>query len=120
MCDPRTRKHRGKRFSEQHERCFYCAFPMWLKAPARFAAWFGISLKEAARFKCTAEHLQALSDGGTSRRENVVAACHFCNHHRHELTNPPAPDRYRALIKARIERGGWHHRHLHKMLAASA
>lgn len=52
--------------------CFYCLRPMGREI--------------------TAEHLQARMDGGRDTRENVVAACRYCNHQRHALFGRSAPD----------------------------
>lgn len=120
MTSPRVHKYRAQRFVEQHQRCFYCGFPMWIRRPAKFAKRFAISLAEAERFKCTAEHRQALCDGGTSRRDNIVAACLYCNHHRHELKMAPDAQRYLARVSRRVARGAWHPQHLHKMLTPHA
>lgn len=116
MTDLRAHKYRARRFVEQQQRCFYCGFPMWNRRPTRFAKRFGISLKEAKRFRCTAEHVEARCNGGSSRQDNIVAACWHCNHHRHELTVAPDAARYRAHVKGRVARGAWHPDWLHKML----
>jgi len=120
MCDARTRKYRAEMFQKQQQRCFYCGFPMWLKRPVRFATRYGIAEADALRFKCTAEHLDAICDGGTSRRENIVAACRWCNQHRHQFPVPPKPHRYLRGIQKQIARGAWHPHRLHKMLALAA
>ena len=118
MTEARARKYRQRMFAEQHERCFYCDFPMWTKQPETFARRFGISLKEAGRFGCTAEHLVAICDQGTSRRENIVAACRFCNYNRHARALPQPPEKYRRLVQGRVARKSWHPPWPHKMLAA--
>jgi hypothetical protein len=89
---------------------------MWSKRPAKFARHWGISLKEAARFHCTAEHLLARYEGGTSRFDNIAAACLFCNSHRHRRAIAPTPERYRELVRSRVAKYAWHHPWLHKML----
>ena len=91
MGDPRDPKYRERKAQEQHRRCYYCGFPMWSKRAEGFARHWGITLKEAARFKCTAEHLVARRDGGTSRIDNIAAACLFCNSHRHLRAIAPTP-----------------------------
>ena len=120
MTDARTRKYRGRKYGAQHHTCFYCAFPMWTQAPADFAHKYCISVREALRFRCTAEHLRARCDGGTSRVDNIVAACWFCNSQRHHRKKPPQPDTYRAFIQRRLARQSWHPPWLHKMLAQAA
>jgi hypothetical protein len=118
MRDHRDHKYRERKALEQHRRCYYCGFPMWSKRPSAFARRFGISLKEAERFHCTAEHLLARRDGGTSRLDNIVAACLFCNSHRHWRRVAPTPEQYRDLVQKRVAKIAWHHPWLHKMLAA--
>ena len=116
MRDPRDRVYRERKAHAQFRRCYYCGFPMWSRRPDGFARHFGISIKEAARFHCTAEHLLARRDGGTSRFDNIVAACWFCNSHRHQRATPPSPERYRELVRQRVAKFAWHHTRLHKML----
>jgi hypothetical protein len=116
MSEQRDRKYREQKAHEQYRRCYYCNFPMWSKRPNGFARHWGISLKEAARFHCTAEHLLARCDGGTSRFDNIAAACWFCNSHRHRRAIAPAPERYRELVRSRVAKFAWHHPWLHKML----
>jgi 5-methylcytosine-specific restriction endonuclease McrA len=93
---------------------------MWADGAADFAKRHGISWKEARRFQCTAEHLIPLSDGGTSRQNNVVAACRYCNQHRHKLTPAPDPAIYRKRVERRVAKGCWHPRSLHYMKDATA
>ena len=95
-------------FHNQKGRCFYCASLMWTKDAKCFAKSNSISEAAAARFQCTAEHLRARCDGGRTDRENIVAACRFCNSNRHQRNSPPAPDKYRAYIKKRLKKGKWH------------
>ena len=116
MSDQRDRKYRERKAHEQCRRCYYCGFPMWSKRPDRFARHWGISRKEADRFHCTAEHLVARRDGGTSRLDNIAAACLFCNSHRHLRAIAPTPERYRDLVRKRVSKQAWHHPWLHKML----
>jgi len=116
MGDPRNQIYRERKAHEQHRRCYYCGFPMWSKRPEGFAQHFGISLKEARRFFCTAEHLTARCDGGTSRSDNIVAACWFCNSHRHRRAMAQTPEQYRELVRKRVARLSWHQPWLHRML----
>lgn len=99
---------RREAFQNQNGRCFYCGSLMWTKDVKGFARSHGISEIEAARFQCTAEHLTARCDGGRTSRDNIVAACRFCNIKRHRRKNPLAPDIYRAYIKKRYKKGKWH------------
>lgn len=116
MGDSRDPIYRERRAHEQGRRCYYCGFPMWSRRPDGFARHFGITLREAQRFFCTAEHLLPRSDGGTSRLDNIAAACEFCNSHRHLRSNAPPPERYRELVRKRVAQYSWHHPWLHKML----
>ena len=118
MTEARTRKYRKRHAAEQQHRCFYCSFPMWVDDGDGFARRHGISRAEAKRFQCTAEHLKALQDGGTSRVDNIVAACRFCNQNRHRRPVPAAVEPYRSLVRKRVARQSWHPLWLHKLLGA--
>jgi hypothetical protein len=56
---------------------------MWRRSAAGYAARAAISLREALQFQCTAEHLQALAEGGKTNSANIAAACLACNQGRH-------------------------------------
>lgn len=112
----RSRKYRSQQFREQSGRCYYCGFPMWERRCQKFAALHGISLKDAARFKSTAEHMLAQADGGTSRRDNIVATCQFCNQNRHHCKKPQSAIRYRQRVQRQVARRSWHPQHLFKMI----
>jgi hypothetical protein len=99
--------NRLKAFKNQSGRCYYCESMMWLDKQEDFAAKHNITVKEAARFKCTAEHLVARCDGGGNGKSNIVASCLFCNGGRHRRQKPPAPNHYRELIKKRLKKGKW-------------
>ena len=101
-------KHRLAAFNRQEGRCYYCGLPMWLKNPADFATKYKISEGDASRFQCTAEHLKAKQDGGTDSRENIVAACRFCNAIRHRIAQPPSSAAYQQRVRRRISAGKWH------------
>jgi hypothetical protein len=116
MSDQRTRKYRSRKAAEQHQHCYYCGFPMWGKRPEGFARHYGISVKEAQQFRCTAEHLQARCDGGTACLDNIVAACWFCNSRRHLRSVPLTADAYLKLVQGRVEQFAWHPPWLHKMV----
>ena len=113
-------KNRGCAYSEQHKRCFYCSAPMWISNPDAFAAKHSISTKEIQRFRCTAEHLRARADGGLNTRENIVAACTFCNSRRHRRAKPLTPLKYRSLVRDRIRAGRWHPQRFHHLLNRKA
>jgi hypothetical protein len=100
-------KSRLKAFNLQQGRCIYCKLPMWLDSPEAFAKKYKITLKGAALFKCTAEHLLARQDGGRDGESNIVAACHFCNQHRHKAKKPKDPISYKQYVGSRVGKGGW-------------
>ena len=75
----------------QKYRCWYCEFPIWENDQAAFAKMHGLTFDQASRFKCTAEHLVARSDGGPDTPKNIVAACLFCNRTRHKTPQPFMP-----------------------------
>ena len=98
----KMRRHlRRQAFINQHCRCFYCHLPIWQKGVERFAKRLGLSLEQARLSKCTAEHLQARSDGGRDIPGNIAAACAWCNHHRHagRVTNAPDPEIFREEVR---------------------
>ncbi len=80
---------------------------MWLDQPDAFAKKYIITIKGAALFKCTAEHLLANQDGGKDVESNIVAACHFCNQKRHKCKNPKDPIAYKHYISTRLCKGKW-------------
>jgi 5-methylcytosine-specific restriction endonuclease McrA len=98
---------RLKAFQDQDGRCFYCNNLMWLTDKKDFALTHAISIKAAEPLKCTAEHLVASRDGGKNNRENIVAACRFCNQARHRRKNPPGPTRYKEFVQRRVSQGKW-------------
>jgi 5-methylcytosine-specific restriction endonuclease McrA len=83
-------------FDHQGGRCYYCGLPMLLDGQ-----------KGPPQLRCTAEHLTAHSEGGKAGQANIVAACLHCNRTRHKRKRPPEPDRYRAEVRRRVERGAW-------------
>lgn len=95
-------------FSRQSGRCFYCSQPMWSENLHEFALKHKITLGQAKCFQCTGEHLKAHQDGGAATQDNIVAACWFCNHKRHQRKEPPPPDQYKKLIENRMSQGRWH------------
>jgi 5-methylcytosine-specific restriction endonuclease McrA len=96
---------RLRAFQQQQGRCWYCGVQMWHRDPAELP---GIPAKNSSRLRCTAEHLQARCDGGRHEASNVVAACAYCNHTRHKIKPPPAPNTYFQRIRKKIAQGGWH------------
>lgn len=106
-------------FNRQSGRCYYCSAEMWLSKPHEFAHKHGLTLAQAGRFKCTAEHLVARCDGGRNGAENIAAACVYCNSQRHRPKVARSPEQHKAYIRKRIANGGWHPRQLHHLLATA-
>lgn len=101
---------RARAFSRQDGRCCYCHKSMWLSDPIQFAAQQNLTLKQALRFQCTAEHLTARKDGGGNDASNIAAACRFCNRHRHGRKADLTPGQFKILVQSRMKRGRWHPR----------
>ncbi|PAU65019.1 hypothetical protein BZL41_08205 [Pseudomonas sp. PIC25] len=95
-------------YLRQNGRCFYCGASMWLESPEAFAREHGIPIERTGRFRCTAEHLKARSEGGGDDPDNIVAACTFCNHNRHGRKRPMRPEPYKRFVTARLRRRRWH------------
>ena len=100
-------KSRLKAFNLQQGLCIYCELPMWIDNPKAFAEKYKITIKGAALFKCTAEHLLARKDGGKDGESNIVAACHYCNQHRHKCKSAKEPMSYKLHVSKRLEKGKW-------------
>ena len=100
---PRTRA-----YNRQSGRCFYCGVLMWLKDAVKFAFQYNLSPNQARLLQCTGEHLTAHSEGGAASQDNIVAACWYCNIHRHRPENPLIPGRYREHVRRRVAKGHWH------------
>jgi hypothetical protein len=114
-------KNRRKAFQNQAGRCYYCGSIMWLNGQKEdFAVKHKIPVAEAAKLKCTAEHLEARCDGGGNSKSNIVAACLFCKNGRHRRKKPPAPNNYRELIQKRLKKGKWHPKVMHHLVARPA
>jgi len=101
-------RHRHNSYIAQAGRCCYCAYPMWENNPELFARTNNISLPQAKRFKCTAEHLIARKDGGKDEAANIVAACLWCNLKRHNRKLDLSPQAFRGLVQRRTSKGLWH------------
>ena len=99
---------RKSAFISQSGLCYYCSFPMWEDDVKLFAQSHKVTVGQAQRYKCTAEHLEAKSEGGLDVEQNIVAACLFCNLKRHHRKIAPAPDAYRRLVQKRLSMGRWH------------
>lgn len=102
---------RNRAYERQGGICYYCGLPMWEKEDAEvLAAYLGIKARHVSWLKCTAEHLNARTDGGTDSAANVVAACLYCNsrRHLHRQDHAPSPENYRARVSACMATGHWH------------
>lgn len=102
------KKHRLSAFKKQNGCCYYCGALMWIDSPERFANEHSISIKNADKLQCTAEHLVARCDGGKDTKSNIVAACKHCNNMRHKLKPAPAPEPYKVKIRKRVAKKAWH------------
>lgn len=96
--------------NQQNWRCYYCGFPMWQGDPTIFAARYRLPAAALNRFQCTAEHMQPRMNGGEDRRENIVAACQFCNQTRHRMSEVLSPAAFRQHVSKRVRTGKWHPR----------
>lgn len=105
-------KLRQQAFVRQDGRCFYCSCPMCEGEADKFTKQLRVPAGLAKRLQCTAEHLQAVKDGGKNVAANIVAACRFCNSTRHRLKHPPEPTNYKRHVAARIRKGKWHPKEL--------
>lgn len=104
----KLRKIKNLKFQAQKAQCYYCCQPMWLENPARFAVEHGLTTGNARHLQATAEHLTARCDGGRNTPDNIVAACWFCNSHRHKSNRPMSPEAYAIKVRARLNSGRWH------------
>ena len=100
----RLQSPRNHAFERQQGRCYYCDLPMWLDDQVVFARKHGMYTKNARQFRCTAEHLEARSGGGTINAVNIVAACFHCNTVRHRRRFPPTPEVWRSIQGRRAVR----------------
>jgi len=105
-------KPRFNAFLNQSGRCYYCESPIWLDDKEAFANNHSMTLSEAEKFRCTAEHLVARCDGGGNHQSNIVAACVFCNNMRHRIKCPPSPPQYKEHVQRRLNQGRWHKKSL--------
>lgn len=90
------KRSRELAFGRQGGKCYACGLQMCLDGSA------GPRL-----LRCTAEHVIARSEGGGDGPSNIIAACLHCNRTRHRRTRPPEPERYRAEVRRRVQRGSW-------------
>lgn len=95
-------------FSQQNGYCYYCNQPMWKTGPKGFSKRHEITIKQAKQLQCTGEHLIAHSKEGPAKRENIVAACLYCNRTRHKRAKEISPADYKSLVVKRLQKGQWH------------
>jgi 5-methylcytosine-specific restriction endonuclease McrA len=112
----RLLRYRQQAFKRQKGRCYYCGVPMWSGRADEFAGNYGIRESQVKHFRCTAEHLIARQDGGTDDRENIVAACLYCNLTRHQVLEALPPNEYRKHVLSLVQRQKWHPIECHHML----
>ena len=101
-------KFRSIAFRKQGGRCFYCRQPMWVIEPNEILSTYKITSSKINLLKCTAEHLTAVKDGGETTKNNIVAACWFCNQRRHKRKTNPSPKQYKQMVQSRLGNGRWH------------
>ena len=104
----KLKKIKLSKFKSQDGRCYYCCQPMWTGNSGEFCKTFNMSLPQAAKFQCTAEHVVARCDGGKDVSSNIVAACKFCNNKRHRAKVPLAEAAYGRKVRQRLLGGKWH------------
>ena len=80
---------------------------MWEDSPNELAVRYQVSTTQLKPLKSTAEHLQAKQNGGKDIKANIVAACLFCNSHRHKSKNPKDALSYKEKVKLRMIKGSW-------------
>jgi len=100
-------KYRNSAFQSQSGLCYYCNDPMWITGQEQFAKKHHKTLHQARQNKCTGEHLIARQDGGKITKNNIVAACLFCNRTRHRMSKPLDPELYKAHVVRRVNKGRW-------------
>ena len=104
----KIRAVRRAKFADQQGRCHYCRQAMWEGHPEEFASRHAFSLAQAFLLRSTAEHLVPHGCGGADSAPNIVAACWYCNAHRHRSARPLLPDAYQAKVLKRMVVGRWH------------
>ena len=73
-----------------------------------FAIEQKLTVNQARRLQCTAEHLCARKNGGGDTAVNIAAACLFCNRHRHIRKAELTPEQFQVHVSKRMACGGWH------------
>jgi len=80
---------------------------MWKDDINAYALKNAMSLRQARFFESTGEHLIPFSEGGTSKQENIVAACRLCNERRHRRNANLTSAQYIEYVQRHVARGGW-------------
>ncbi|WP_080579222.1 HNH endonuclease [Sinorhizobium fredii] len=101
-------KLRRKAAKSEGRQCYYCQQPMWETDPKIFSERFRVPTRAVFLFQCTAEHLVARCDGGRDTKENIVAACLYCNKNRHRTKRPKDAASYARYVRSRMKQGRWH------------
>ena len=101
-------KAREAAYIQQDSRCYYCSQPMWLGNPASFIRRFKLKESQIRKLQCTAEHLHPWKDGGSNGRQNIVAACLYCNQLRHRRRKEIDPLTYKKHVQKRLSARRWH------------
>lgn len=96
------------RFAEQGGKCAYCDQPMWLNDLPGFARKYQRPERSLRWLQATAEHLQPRGEGGGDTLRNIVAACLYCNTHRHRTRCVLSPELYREKVRKRLAARQWH------------
>jgi hypothetical protein len=104
----KLKKLRARALRNQGGLCVYCEAALWDGDPTDFIDTHGVTPAQAAVLRCTAEHLQALSDGGTTTEENIAAACFVCNRGRHKPKRALASADFRRRVRAQVAKRKWH------------
>src|SRR5689334_19999129 len=99
----RLRSYRDNAALRQNWLCYYCTLPM-----GGDGSPYDQTLRDCRpQFVATAEHLQAQQDGGTDRRDNIVAAHAVCNRRRHRCKSPLTPMKFADRVQARVAKNRW-------------
>lgn len=98
---------RKKKMIAQGGRCYYCDLPMWDDSTATLSQEHCRIKLPLKALRCTAEHLHPRSEGGGNKAGNIVAACLYCNNHRHRRKLPLSPEAHRQLVQQRMAVGKW-------------
>lgn len=108
------KSQRAPAFKSQNGKCYYCGIQMWLNDPHDHCLRSGISSKEMPRIRCTVEHLQARTNGGSDAIDNLATACWFYNQARHRRPKPLSSRKFRRLVTSRMLARKWHPAQFHQ------